>query len=419
MILRLIVFLLLATSSNVLCQSSFVVRRGKLNLTQWDSAKHPVILLDGEWEFYWNKLVLYNELKENDISYAQLSIPWNEQIIGGHEYPKNGCATYALEILLPPKMKSVGFAVPAVFNSYSFWVNDKLICHGGRVGRTQHEMIPQWRPQTIQVNTPSDTLHIAFQISNFQQTRGGCAEIMRIGNTQYLMGLNAAFHTSGMIVIIIFGIVAVGGLSLAFINRRNSFLFIALLALAYILRFLFSDLYFYYDLGINPGWELAAKIEYLTIPLIILCAALFISTIYPQEFKRNIFNIFIIVNAALILVVVLADSSIFSPLLVALQVAGLVFAVFIIYIIIRAILYKRSGAWISGMGVAIFALVGFYNIYAFVIGIDLNRIFIHSGYTLALVLNVVSLIYRTPLRLEAEEQDILRYTDLYSSDDGI
>jgi hypothetical protein len=61
----------------------------------------------------------------------------------------------------------------------------------------------------------------------------------------------------------------------------------------------------------------------------------------------------------------------------------------------------------------VFTLVGFYNVYAFIAVTDLNRIVIHIGYALALLLNVASLLYRTPMRLRSEEHDILRFNDLY------
>jgi hypothetical protein len=339
-------------------------------------------------------------------------------LINGERLPKNGYATYALQILMPADMNNVSFAVPAVFNCYAFWANDRLICSSGKVGKNAAETIPQWKPQTVTVPGPGDTLRVIFQISNFQYTRGGCAEIMRIGDTEHLTGLDSAFHNSGISLIIFFGIVSIGGLVIFFIVRPISFLYLALLSIAYTVRFIFSDLYFYYDFGIDLSWEVAAKIEYLTIPLIIICGALFMWSIYPQEFKRIPLYFFIVVNTLLTGAVIFASSSMFSPLLLVLQVTGLTFIVYLMYAIIRALIFQRAGAWISVLGMIVFALVGFYNIYAFISVSDLNRIVIHSGYALALLLNVVSLLYRTPMRLQSEEHDILRFTDLYK-DQGI
>lgn len=415
--LGLVVLFVAFTSFQGLSQEFGAVRKGKIDLRAWNASEHPSLLLDGEWEFYWKKLILSKDIKAIDTRvFAEFSIPWNEQIINGQKYPKDGYATYSVQILLPKNTQKVSFAVPAVFNSYAFWVNDKLICASGKVASSASEMHPMWKPQTVDVTTVSDTLQVIFQIANFQHTRGGCAEHMRIGSTPYLSSQNAAFHTSGIALILFFGITALCGLVVSFVNRRHSLLFLALLSLSYTLRFLFSDLYFYYDIGINPGWEVASKIEYITVPLIVLSASLFLSAIYPQEFKRTILYFLVTINAVLIAVVIVAPFSILSPVLVILQVVGLIFIGVIFYVIVKALILRRSGAWISGLGVLVFALVGFYNIYSFMAHSDLNRVIIHSGYAIALLLNIFSLLYRTPLRLKAEESDVLRYSDLYNSD---
>jgi hypothetical protein len=392
---------------------SFDFRHGTLDLTEWNTSTQPVISLNGEWEFYWNKLLLSRDLKRHQGALAQLSIPWNEQLIDGQYLPKDGCATYALRILLPPGMDNVSFAVPAVFNCYAFWVNDKLICSSGKVGTTAAETTPRWRPQTVSVATTGDTLRVIFQIANFQHTRGGCAEIMRIGTTSYLAKMDSVYHVSGMTIIILFLIIAVAAFSIYFIVRIPSFRFVTFLCLAYTLRFLFSDLYYYYDFNIDIGWEWAARIEYSTIPLIVLSASLFIANIYPLEFKKGILYFFVIADALLVVITFVTPLPLISPLLVVLQVVGLMLGGYTIYVVLIALIAQRKGAWVTAVGTGVFATVGFYNIYAFITLSDLNRIFIHSGYALAMVLNVVSLLYRTPMRLRSEEEDILRFSDFY------
>jgi hypothetical protein len=393
-------------------QPSGRVKAGRLDLTTWDTSQEPVISLDGEWEFYWNQLLLSHELKNNPKTFAQLSIPWNEQVINGQYLPKDGAATYALTIFIPP-MDSVSFAVPAVFNSYAFFVNDQLICSSGKVSTTAKEMVPQWRPRTVTVTDPGDTLRVIFQIANFQHTRGGCAELMRIGDSDYMQELDSRYRTSGMALIALFSLSGVIGLVIFFLVRSRGFLFLALLSGAYTIRFLFSDLYFYYGLGVNIDWEWAARTEYVTIPLIVLTGSLFIWSLYPQEFKKWVLYFFVVTDVLLIIAAVAVPSEMLSPLVIVLQVIGLALVLYAIYVILKALIFPRTGAWVSALGTGVFVLVAFYNIYAFITLIDLNRTIIHFGYALALILNVLSLLYRTPMRLRSEAEDMLRFSDLY------
>ena len=414
--LRIVLLGLILVNISLRAEQPASITKGELDLTGWNMDAVPAIALTGEWKFYWQRLVELKDLETiPEFSYAQLSVPWNEQLIDGKTLPKTGYATYVLSIKLPPGTTSVAFAVPAVFNSYAFWVNDKLICSSGKVGTSKELMIPKWHPQTVRVDVSSSTIVVLFQIANFQDTRGGCAEVMRVGNTEHLLWLDNTYHVSGYALIVFFLLVTLGGVVVYYLNGTPSFLNLALLCLAFVVRFLFSDLYLAQELGANFPWLIAAKIEYITIPIIIITAALFMSGIYPREFKTGIANFVYVVCVLLIITVVFVPSSMLSPVLVILQVAGLLFTMYIVYVVVRALLIHRSGAWVSALSMATFAAVGFYNIYAFILVLDLNRTVIDIGYAIALILSVVSLLYRTPLRLQTEEHDMLRYDDLFKS----
>ena len=344
---------------------------------------------------------------------AQLSVPWSEQVIDGTKLPKNGAASYYLKILLPTGMDSVSFAVPAVFNSYAFWVNDQLICNSGTVSARKEVMRPRWMPQTVVVAAPDDTLHVIFQIANFQNTRGGCAEIMRIGDPHYLPAMSRIFYKGGYAMLFLFTVIGMACLIIYGIWRIKSFLFLGFLSFAYLLRFLFSDLYFSYDVGLKLSWMMVARIEYGTVPIIVLSGAFFLSSIYPQEFRKKVLYFFAGINSTLVLLVIFSPTAFFFELLSTIQIIALLFLFYVIYVVVKAVIYRRVGAWITALGLAVFAVVGLYNIYALINIVDLNRLFIYCGYASALVLNIVSLLYRTPIRLRTEEQDILRFSDLY------
>jgi hypothetical protein len=390
-----------------------LVSKGELDLTNWNSQEMPTISLAGEWRFYWQELLTANQLDVKPYSFAQLSIPWNEQLINGQSLPKTGYATYALRIKLPPDTKEVAFAVPAVFNSYSFWINDELICSSGKVGVNEQETIAKWKPQTVLVKINSPTITVLFQIANFQDTRGGCAEVMRIGDASYLLWLNGFFHTTGKLMIIFCSILGIGGLAIYYLVRVSGFLYLSFLGFAYMLRFLFSDLYLATDFEIDLPWIVAAKIEYATIPLIVAAAAAFISNIYPKEFKRSARIFFQATSLVALICIILMPSAGFTPVLLLLQVFGLSLALHSLYSIIRAMVVNRSGAWVSALSMGVLIIVASYNTYAFIMVLDLNRAFIHFGYACALSLAAFSLFYRTPLRLKQEENEILSYEDFF------
>lgn len=388
---------------------------GTLDLRSWDPTQTPTVNLNGEWAFFWKELILSDEARRRKPVYAQLSVPWSEQRIGGQYLENNGFATYYLRILTPD-VDTVAFAVPAVFNSYAFFVNDKLMAESGHVSADPADMVPRWLPATARVPVTSDTLHVIFQIANFQDTRGGCAEVMRIGDKDHVKKMWAMYEFSGLALIVLFGMTGLITSVIYFIFRTEAFLYLGLLAFAFTLRFLFSDLYFYRHFLMDPSWDTVARLEYCSIPLIVIAGSFFMRSIYPQEFRRWALYGLVALNGVLVAATVLVPSSVFSPLLVVIQFAALVMLLYSVYTILNAMIFRRRGAWVSAFGAFIFVSVGVYNVYAFLTLADLNRVLIHTGYFVALTLNLMSLIYRTPVRLRSEEQDILRFTDFYKEE---
>ena len=390
--------------------------KGELDLSNWDPHRESVVPLTGEWRFYWLDLLTTDQLDQNPFSFAQLSIPWNEQLIDGKTLPNVGYATYALRIKLPADLTEVAFEVPAVFNCYSFWINDKLICASGQVGSSPDKTIPRWKPNTVLVKVPAQTIHVVFQIANFQNTRGGCAEVMRIGEADHLIWLDGVYHTTGKTLVIFCALLWLTGMIIFYYSRPVNILYFSFLSLAYMLRFLFSDLYLAIDFGIDLPWIVAAKIEYATVPLIIITAAMFMGSIYPREFKKPAQVFFQITSLVSLALIIFVPSGGLMPLLTFLQILGLFLAAYSAYSIVQALLINRSGAWISALSMGAFVLVASYNIYAFIMVLDLNRTLIHAGYASALILCAISLFYRTPLRLKTESNQTLRYEDFFPAD---
>lgn len=395
------------------------VIKGKSDLRDWDVKENPVVSLDGNWNFYWNSLYSWKESMVQDGSFVIFSRPWNEQVIEGKELPGKGYATYTAELFLPKSMVNGNLAieVPAVYNAHALWVNDQLVSTNGEVGTSEEEMVPEWRPRTVKIDVNNDTLRLVFHVSNFQTARGGPASAIRIGATEDIMQTAKVHTISTTLLIAFFFLLSFIFLIVFLITRSLTLLYFSGLTLAFAVRFMFSDTYPYYNFNLQVPWETAVKIEYMSVSLIVIFGVLFISSIYPIEFKRPVRISFLVVHLILIFFILLAEPGILTQLLFLIQICALAFLVYVIYAIIRALVYERAGAWVSTLGIVIFTLAGIYNLFTFLYFIELNRIVIHSCYTIAVMLNAFSLWYRTPVQIKQEEQNILRYSDLYNTEE--
>lgn len=397
-----------------LAQTYYEVRMGKIDLRDWKVSERNVISLDGEWLFSWEKLQTWDEIKRSK-TFVKFSTPWNEQEIEGKYYSPNGYATYAVEIILPPDLKEISLDVPAVFNSYALWANGQLVCTNGKVGASIEDSKPQWKPQSVLIKLDSNVVHLVMHITNFQNTRGGASQFIKLAAGDQLIVHRANDKQIVTLIFYFFLFAGVVGLIVYLVIRQINIFYFSMLAFALALRFIFSDIYLYYDLlPMNVSWPMAVRIEYMTIPLIIITGGLFMSGKYPNEFKKGFRVFYLAINSLFIALIVLIGSSFLSQLLSVIQVITISFLGYAIYAIINALLDERVGAWTSALGLFIFALVGIYNIVIFIFGIELSRLVIYSGYSVALLLSATSLFYRTPGQISTEKNQILRYSDFYT-----
>lgn len=415
----IILFILFCTLGfNSVGQIFSEVSGGKLDLRNWDADQQPVYTLDGEWLFNWEQFLTWNETERGKKTYAEFSIPWNEQIINGNKLPNNGFATYAAEIILPIGTDEISIQVPAFFNSYALWINDQLVCSNGSIGRSHAEEVPEWRPKSVSMKLQTNILHMVLHISNFQDTRGGASQGIKIARDTKLIHLNARDNVTGSIVFLVFIAMGLLAVIVFYISRQQNVLYFGMVSIAFAIRFLFSDMYLYYDLlPFNIPWELAVRIEYITVPFVVAWSALFVSGKYPNEFKRPVRMFFVLTSVLLVVLTALIGFRFISQMLLFIQVTTLAFLIAAIIAIMNAMFDGRIGAWTSATGLGICVLVGFYNIAILLSGGEINRLIIYGGYTVALILNALSLFYRTTDQIAKEKHNTLSYSDFFTDSD--
>jgi len=377
---RVFILLIFTISGfSTFCQVPGKMEMGRLDLRDWDGNKQSVISLDGEWLFQWEKLLTWDDLIIGKKTYAEFSTPWNEQFVNGSKPSNNGYATYGAEVILPLGMDEISIQVPAFFNSYSLWINDMLICSNGTVGVSKEKEVPEWRPQSVSVKLQSNIVHMVIHISNFQDTRGGATQAVKISSGTTLISAEARDKVTGPIMFLVFLTVGVVCIMIYYLSRQPNVLYFSMVSIAFAIRFLFSDMYLYYDLlPFDIPWDLAVRFEYATIPFIVGWSTLFVSGQYPHEFKRPVRVFFILTSVLFFVLTTLIGFEFISQLLLFSQVTTLAFLVYAIIAIINAMLNNRVGAWTSAIGLALCVSVGFYNIAILLSGGEINRLIIYG-----------------------------------------
>jgi hypothetical protein len=151
--------------------------KGELDLSQWDFDKNGTVTLEGEWEFYWNQFLSYEEIiaKKSSIdTYLKVPGVWNGLKVGNSVLPGDGFITIHLLVKLPKASENLAIKIPEIGTAYKIWINETLIHEGGKIGKTREAMTAFVIPEVVSLNLSKEKeIHITIQISNFMDRTGG------------------------------------------------------------------------------------------------------------------------------------------------------------------------------------------------------------------------------------------------------
>src|SRR5512138_3995328 len=105
--------------------------KGVIDLRQIPNQDRFYLSLNGEWEFYWKKMLHPHDFKGPESPkpdlYGKVPSYWTEYSDSGVRTGKYGFATYHLTVILPKKIgRRLAFDVPVFDSSFDMWINDSL-----------------------------------------------------------------------------------------------------------------------------------------------------------------------------------------------------------------------------------------------------------------------------------------------------
>ncbi|WP_235941676.1 sensor histidine kinase [Paenibacillus puerhi] len=356
--MRMIPFLLLALLLLVLMLGSrpFLFRSdgptaeaGVLDLRHWKWMQEPTVRLNGEWEFYWMKLLRPSELADNQArptpEYARLPGPWNGQVVEGKPIGGQGYATYRLRVLLTKQGRELAVRVPAIHTAYRLWINGRPIAAAGRVGTSDVLSRPQFLPVLSGTPSGKEELVLVLQVSNFDHQKGGIREPIELGWFDAMARekeLSVGFDMLVIGSLLIMGLYHIGLFTAR--TKEQAPLWFGMFCLLFALRMsLFGEILLV-KLFPTFSWELGIMLEYMTTALALPVFAAFIACLYPDESSRRMNRLLTIAVLAYSVVIVTLPPYLFTQVLLVLQFLISLGVTYIVYVIALAIARKREGA---------------------------------------------------------------------------
>jgi hypothetical protein len=381
-----------------------------LDARTWDFSKR--LPLRGNWSVVQNKLVPPQAIQNENLTTAFFPAIWNDHRPDGRGI---GYATYALNVLIPDSLDPLALEIPPLNTSYKIWVNGALVASAGTVGIDREKTTPQWVHKTVTLTSTSDTLRIVLQLANFHHHKGGGGRDPIYLGTQdkikahfdWAIGSNI----SGAIVLLLEGIVFL------FVYRRMDkpvILYFSLLCMTWSIRSIFSNLYPLVLVYPDFNWEWQVKIEYITLYLTVIWAALFFRSLFKEKGNMLVSYLPIVLNIIFVLFTLLTPAIVYSRWIsIYLGVAALVI-LYAVILIFRALINDREGSWFLMSTIWIAVLLFGYDIVAYEISISYNIVFLNIGYVLIFILTTIALLFHLGIfKTKTEGKDFLTYKDLY------
>jgi two-component system sensor histidine kinase ChiS len=345
-------------------QSQPYAIEGEINLSHWDFKQQGSVNLDGQWEFYWRKLLEPTDFSSNlppaPVQYINLPGFWNKQKINSEKLPKYGFATYRLCLRLSKQRSPMTLNLLDIHSAYKLWINGELKMQVGQIGTDINTTVPYHTTKLIDIPPLTEQVELVVQVASFHHRLGGVADRITLGDSHDL--IRGQKITSAMIMFVVGSLFIMGIYHLVlFLLRRRD-----LSSLCFgILCLIFSV----FQMAMNPRerflatlfpsltWERLYQIDYLAFTLCVPGFIMFIHSLFPRESLHKVLRVFQVTALVFIFIILSTSGHISINTVPAYQVIALIAIVYMTWVLFKATRRKRDGSLILLSGFAVFFLV--------------------------------------------------------------
>ncbi len=336
------------------------IENGFLDLSNWNLETEGIISLEGKWSFYYSKLLLPEDFKQEPIPVpsGNMHVPgsWNGEEINKEKLKGEGYGTYYLKIKLPKEHPNLAIKFNYAATSLKAYSNGKLIHEQGVVGTSQKFSIPSYINQ-IKFIEASEELELIIQVSNFFHKKGGLWQNILIGKERDIQVSNDFVLFYDFFLFGVLCIMTIYHLGLYLLRREEkTYLFFASFCFIISVRILFTGETWITTLIKDIDWSNQIKIEYATFYISPTFFASFVYYLYKKEFNKFIWILICLVGTLFLLLVVLTPPYFFTESLLYFQIFTILCGLYCLFALVLAIIRKRVGAIAACIGWVLFFL---------------------------------------------------------------
>jgi len=347
LLVKVAILLFLVLSTNAYGDRKPVAQNGLLDLTSWNFQRDGILKITGPWEFYWQKFITNND-KPHEKMYLEFPKDWSNMKINGESLPQSGFASYRMTIKLPQQNSPMAFKLSKIDSAYRLYVNGNLVASNGFAAKTKELTVPQIKPQIADFScSAKNEIEVILHVADFYTDKGEPEGSIYIGaGTQIAAsrGKNLIIEFFLIGCLIFMGFYHLG----LFVLRkkdRTPFFFGVFCLLIALRTMLMGERYIMTLVPEIPFW-LMVKLEFLTMYIGVPIIIMFLYTLFKKESPKIVVKAFVVVGAVSSLLITFLPVPLVVKTLPFYQVVTLLSGLYLLFVIVRALIAKRTGALI-------------------------------------------------------------------------
>lgn len=351
-----------------------VAERGVLDLSGWDVARDGPVALNGQWEFYWDRLLAPEDFKPDlapppPSGFMDFPGTWKGQMLHGQPLSGQGQATFRLRLLPGPENLQLTLRLMGIHAAYRLWANGKLIAKSGVMGQSPATEKPHRSLVLAKVASQGEPIDLVLQVSNHSYRRGGVLYSILLGLPDQLEQVHTRIWSWTMFFAGSLLIMAIYHLALYFLKRKEaSTLHFSLGCLVLICIYGTMDssdwLVNLFMPQADPG--IVEKVSLVSFSILSSILYRFYRSLYPHEFLLFVQHIVDARNVLYIVIVLTQQNIVFYNLLQWFAVSMLILNIYYFVMLVVSVRRGRDGSLILLCGYVILSLTALNDLYGHV-----------------------------------------------------
>ena len=336
-----------------------IVKNGELDLTDWYFDDNGNVKLDGDWEFYWNRIIMPEEFAAGSPKLTgTYPVPLYWTKYDGLNLPSKGDATYRLVIKTNGEDEYLAISIPEIYTEYALYINGQLLAGNGELGGTSFRFLD---PDAFMFEPGGDRIEIVLQIHNQSHVYAGIGQSFVLGTTDSIFWKQ---NVETAVDLILVGICLFAGIYhfVLFMYRRKDYklLCFTIFCVAVAVRGLISNVTYIMEFFPELPFVVGSRIVTETIPVLTASMLLYVYFMFREHIPKWLIQTLAAVSMIYIFIVAFADPYIYSSLFFEYLIVSMAACIVGLYVAMLAI-RERSREAVLYLTGTLFIVAGAVN----------------------------------------------------------